>query len=514
MEVAVVVKIVLSLALVGGVGLFLRLYRALVAKPGQLRSALRKQGINGPPPAPLLGNILEIKKSRTATTKAPTCGAPPEHNCANALFPFFEKWQKKYGDIFMFSLGNTLILHVTEHDMVREITTCTSLDFGKPSYQAKERGALLGNGVLTSNGTHWAHQRKILAPELYMEKVKGMIKLVQESTMTLINSWNNIIEAKGGIADIKIDQHMRSFSGDVISKACFGRNYSSGEEIFFKLRALQEASSKKVLSTGIPGMRYLPTKSNREMWELEKEIKTLILKVVKERQEVGYEKDLLQTVLEGAKNGNLSQEALDSFIVDNCKNIYLAGYETTAVSAAWCLMLLAANPEWQERVRGEVLEVCRGQIPDADMIRKMKLLSMVINESLRLYPPVAIISREAFKGMKFGNISIPEGVNVWAFVCSLHTDPEVWGADSYQFNPNRFANGITGACKLPHLYMPFGVGPRVCLGQNLALVEMKILIALILANFSFTLSPTYIHSPALNLVIEPGNGVNLYVKKL
>ena len=75
----------------------------------------------------------------------------------------------------MFSLGNTLILHVTEHDMVREITTCTSLDFGKPSYQAKERGALLGNGVLTSNGTHWAHQRKILAPELYMEKVKVIL---------------------------------------------------------------------------------------------------------------------------------------------------------------------------------------------------------------------------------------------------------------------------------------------------------------------------------------------------
>ena len=97
-----------------------------------------------------------------------------------------------------------------------------------------------------------------------------MIKLVQESTMTLINSWNNIIEAKGGIADIKIDQHMRSFSGDVISKACFGRNYSSGEEIFFKLRALQEASSKKVLSTGIPGMRYDLFDEHRNREKLEK----------------------------------------------------------------------------------------------------------------------------------------------------------------------------------------------------------------------------------------------------
>ncbi|KAK3025842.1 hypothetical protein RJ639_041290 [Escallonia herrerae] len=508
------VKIFVSFAAVAFLGLVLRLYNALVKKPARLRSMLAEQGISGPPPTVILGNILEIKKSRGATAKPPMCGPPAEHNCANALFSFFEQWQKRYGEVFMFSLGNTQILHVTQPDMVKEITTCTSLDLGKPSYQAKERGALLGQGVLTSNGAHWAHQRKVIAPELYMDKVKGMYNLITESTMTLLDSWKNIIDAQGGIADIKIDQHMRSFSGDVISRACFGSNFSKGEEIFLKLRALQEESSKKVLATGIPGMRYLPTKSNREQWSLEKEIRTLILQVVKERNEAKHEKDLLQSVLEGAKNSDLSQDAINSFIVDNCKNIYLAGYETTAVSATWCLMLLASNPEWQARVRAEALEVCKGQVPNADMVRKMKQLTMVINESLRLYPPVAVVSREAFKDMKFGNINIPEGVNLWTFVLTIHTDPEIWGEDAYQFNPDRFANGITGACKLPHLYMPFGVGPRVCLGQNLALVELKILISLIVSNFSFSLSPTYIHSPSLNLVIEPQHGVNLYLKKL
>lgn len=118
--------------------------------------------------------------------------------------------------------------------------------------------------------------------------------------------------------------------------------------------------------------RHLPTKSNREAWALEKEAATLILQVVKERQTAGYEKDLLQMILEGAKNSDLSQEATDRFIVDNCKNIYLAGYETTAVTATWCLMLLASNQEWQERVRAEVLQVCEGRIPDADMLLKMK----------------------------------------------------------------------------------------------------------------------------------------------
>lgn len=83
-----------------------------------------------------------------------------------------------------------------------------------------------------------------------------MINLIQDSTIALLNSWKNIVEAEGGLADIKIDQYMRSFSGDVISRACFGSNYSKGEEIFLRLRALQEAASKKILATGIPGMRY------------------------------------------------------------------------------------------------------------------------------------------------------------------------------------------------------------------------------------------------------------------
>ena len=118
--------------------------------------------------------------------------------------------------------------------------------------------------------------------------------------------------------------------------------------------------------------RYLPTKTNREAWALEREVRNLILQVVKDRKENVHEKDLLQMVLEGAKDSDLSQEDTDSFIVDNCKNVYLAGFETTAVAATWSLMLLASNQEWQSRVRAEVLEICQGKIPDSYMLRQMK----------------------------------------------------------------------------------------------------------------------------------------------
>ena len=141
-------------------------------------------------------------------------------------------------------------------------------------------------------------------------------------------------------------------------------------------------------------------------------------------------------------------------------------------------------------------------------------LTMVIHETLRLYPPATVISREAFKDMKFGDVDVPKGSNVWTMVSMLHTDPKVWGDDSYNFKPDRFANGVSGACKFPYLYMPFGVGPRVCIGQHLAMIELKTLLALILSNFSFSLSPNYRHSPTITLIIEPKLGVDLLVNKL
>lgn len=125
--------------------------------------------------------------------------------------------------------------------------------------------------------------------------------------------------------------------------------------------------------------RYLPTRTNRRAWKLKKEVRSLILKVVKERQDSGHDKDLLQTILEVAKENDLSQEEIDHFIVDNCKNIYVAGHDTTSCTSTWCLMLLASNPEWQHRVRTEILEICGGRTPTADMLHKMKQVTSYIS---------------------------------------------------------------------------------------------------------------------------------------
>nr|CAB3462893.1 unnamed protein product [Digitaria exilis] len=439
--------------------LFSYLCTSLWLRPARLRRKLRSQGVKGPKPSFLFGNIPEMRKiqKQLVGSEQEQEGAKDgfSSNYVATLFPYFLHWSRVY-----------------DPDMVKEIANCKSLDIGKPLYLQKELGALLGMGILTSNGDLWAHQRKVIAPEFFMEKVKGMVHLMIEAANRMLISWENKVEKEGGSAEMVVDESLRSFSADVISRASFGSNFSEGKEIFNKIRQLQKAMAKQNMLIGVPGSRY------------------------------------------GAKADPFSSCTPEDFIVDNCKNIYFAGHETTSTTAAWCLMLLASHPKWQSCARAEVLDVCQGNTLNADMLKKLKTVTMVIQETFRLYPPAAFVTREALNDIKLGSLNIPKGTNIRIPIALAHRDPAIWGPSSDRFDPARFANGIAGACKPPHMYMPFGVGTRTCAGQNLAMVELKVVLSLVLSRFEFALSPKYVHCPAFRLTIEPGNGMPLILKKL
>ncbi|KAJ1439574.1 Cytochrome P450 [Sesbania bispinosa] len=472
MEMVSTVQVVFGVVLV----LLIHVLNVLVLKPRSLRAKLLRQGIHGPSPHFYLGPL------------------------------------------YLFSTGNIQWLMVADIEIVKEIIMNTSLVLGKPSYHSKDLGPLLGRGILSSSGLIWAHQRKIIAPELYLDKVKAMIHLIVDSTKITLRSWETKLESKGAVSEIKVDDDLRSLSADIISRACFGSNYIEGKDIFTKLRDLQKLLSH--IYAGIPGLRYLPNKRNRQVWRLEKEINSKISKLIKQRMEESCEEDLLQMILEGAKNyedsdGFFSNSiSRDTFIIDNCKNMFFAGHETTAITSSWCLMLLAINQDWQDCVRAEVLEVCGNGEIDANMLRGMKTLTMVIQETLRLYPTGAYVVRTAYEDINLKGILIPKGMNIQIPITVLQHDPELWGPDVHKFNPERFANGVLGACKIPQAYMPFGIGARVCVGQHLAMTELKVILSLILLKFRFSLSSSYCHSPAFHLVIEPGQGVVLNMTRI
>ncbi|KAL3834720.1 hypothetical protein ACJIZ3_009456 [Penstemon smallii] len=517
--------LLLPLGLLLLLGLALYFFKIFWLNPWRIRRNLESQGIKGPKPSFLYGNALEMQKIQafSAMKKSGTSGINGEfvaHDYTSTLFPYFEQWRKEYGTIYTYSTGNKQHLYINHPEVVKEMSNCISSELGKPSYITKRLAPMLGNGILRSNGHMWARQRKVVAPEFFMDKVKGMAVLMLESAESLSSKWERCIEeSEGGkIAEIKAEEDLRSVTADVISKACFGSSYVEGKQIFSKLRTLQELITNQAFLFGSNAFGLVPNGQQRKIENLEKEIESLIWEAAKERdKECNNEenRDLLQLIMEGAINNNVGDEdSPKRFIVDNCKNIYFAGHESTAIAASWCLMLLALHPQWQARIRAELAQVFgpTGKL-DPDSLHKLKTVTMVIQEVLRLYPPAAFVSREALQDTQIGHIVVPKGVCLWTLIPTLHRDLNVWGPDVNEFNPERFANGISNACKVPQVYIPFGLGPRLCLGRNFALIQLKIVVAVIVSKFSFSLSPKYRHSPAYRMIVEPGQGVQLLIQR-
>ncbi|XP_039113967.1 cytochrome P450 714B3-like isoform X4 [Dioscorea cayenensis subsp. rotundata] len=458
---------IFSSILIGFSFMALYLYYIIWMRPEGIRRKMKQLGISGPPPSSFFsGNMEDIKKFMLEK-ESPRGTITHDYS----VFPHFDHWIKDYGPVFVFTMGNMPIMH--------------------------------------ANGETWSHQKRIIAPEFYLNK--GMLDLMVDSASSLLKLWESRME-DGGV-EMEVYEDLRNFSADVISRACFGSDYLKGEEIFSKLRALEEALSKPNLLAEITGFRFIPSKSNKEILKLEREVNSLILEMVEGRK-ASEEKNLLQAILESAKEGftALNKKA-KKFIVDSCKNIYFAGHETTAVAASWCLLMLALHPEWQDLVHAEVTEVCDVLSLDMQSLQKMKILTMVIQETLRLYPPGLLITRESLKDMKIGELQIPKGLGIYIPVPTLHRDPDIWGPEALIFSPERFAHGVTSACGIPQAYIPFGVGTRTCLGQHFAMLELKIVLSHILARFSVSVSQNYHHSPVSRLMLKPEFGIKLIVKK-
>ncbi|KAK7266929.1 hypothetical protein RIF29_19590 [Crotalaria pallida] len=535
------------------------LCKKLWLQPRRIRSILQKQGISGPKPSFPLGNISEMLRIQ----HQPPGSVDDLNKWVYSLFPYFCTWMQRYDStinvlisrgalfyeiilfhgsgfgsspIYMYSTGIKQHLFVASSELIKELNLYTSLDIGRPTHLTESLKPLLGSsGILSINGQKWAFQRNLIAPEFFISKIKNMVDLMEETAMAIVRKWESCItESEGGIAEIVVDIDLKVFTGDIISKACFGSSYAQGMQIFAKLNALLAILGRPSNLFGFLNLRYLPTKENREIWKLEKEVETLIMKIIHDREAENqngingnHQKDLLQILLEGLANATTSnsngkgslkpkKEEMYQLLIDICKNFYFAGADTSASSVTWTLMLLALHPEWQQRVRSEIVESFGNSLSfnDIDKLQKLKALNMVIQESLRLYGPAVITLREALADVKLGEFILPKGINLWLFQPAFHRDPDNWGPDACEFKPERFAGGVSGACKYPQAFAPFGFGNRICLGQNFSMIEMKVVLCLLLSNFSFAPSPNYQHCPDYKIVLMPKYGMKLLVSKV
>ncbi|KAF2592361.1 hypothetical protein F2Q70_00042625 [Brassica cretica] len=397
------------------------------------------------------------------------------------------------GRTFFSWRGTIPSITITDPEQIKEVFNKV-YDFPKPHTFPLTN--LIISGLFSYDGDKWAKHRRIINPAFHLEKIKNMVPVFHQSCNEVVDKWDKMVSDKGSSCEVDVWPGLMSITEDVISRTAFGSSYKEGQRIFELQTELAQLIIQAFRKSYIPGYRYLPTKDNRRIKAAAKETHDILRGLVNKRlraREAGEapNEDLLGILLESnlgqAKGNGMS---IDD-VIEECKLFYFAGQETTSVLLVWTMILLSQHQDWQARAREEVKQVFGDKEPNTEGLNHLKIMTMIINEVIRLYPPVTQLSRTIHKEMKLGDLTLPGGVQINLPIMLVQRETQLWGNDAAEFKPERFEDGVSKATKSQVSFFPFAWGPRICIGQNFALLEAKMAMALILQRFSFELSPTY-----------------------
>ncbi|CAO2204081.1 unnamed protein product [Urochloa humidicola] len=485
--------------------------------PRRLDRALRAQGLRGTKYRLFTGDVREnARRNRAARSKPLPLGC---HDIIPRVQPLFHDLVKENGKLSFSWFGPTPRMMIPYPELVREVLSNKFGHFGKP--KTSRVGKLLSNGLFNHEGEKWAKHRRILNPAFHHEKIKRMLPIFSTCSLEMITRWENSMSPEGS-SEIDVWPEFQNLTGDAISRTAFGSSYEEGRRIFQLQEELAERVMQSFQTLFVPGYWFLPTKNNRRMRRISREINELLRGIIEKRDKTNKNgetnnDDLLGLLVESnmrESNGKVNLGMTTEDIIGECKLFYFAGMETTSVLLTWTIILLSMHPEWQDLAREEVLNYFGKARPDFDSMSRLKIVTMILYEVLRLYPPVIFLTRRTYKEMELGGIKYPSGINLMLPLLFIHHDPTIWGKDASEFNPKRFAEGISNATKYQTAFFPFGWGPRICIGQSFALLEAKMALCTILQRFSFELSPSYSHAPYTVITLHPEHGAQINLKKL
>ncbi len=406
------------------------------------------------------------------------------------------------------STGRAPRAWVTSPSMIKSVLLDQRDTFQK-LMQIRLLGPMLGKGILTSQGAQWKWQRQASAPMFRPQELGAFVPAFARAAQGALERWRR--EPPGSVRGI--DDEMTHVTFDVVRSTLLrSSDPSLAPAIQRSIAAMQSTGAWEILIAALNLPSWLPRPGMLSGRKAVITMRGAVAAMLRERRGASDASDASQDLMNrliAARDPETGQSMGDEQLVDNLLTFYLAGHETTAKALTWTLYLLARSPEWSAALEEEIARVTGGAPLAAGHIEALVLVQQVVKEAMRLYPPVPMMSRQAVADTELEGRPIKRGTSVLMPIYVIHRHRKRW-ENPDAFDPARFAPENEG--RVPrYQYMPFGAGPRICIGMSFALIEATAILATLLPRARFETVAGYEPTPVARVTLIPKGGMPLKV---
>ncbi|HLV97486.1 MAG TPA: cytochrome P450 [Ktedonobacterales bacterium] len=453
-----------------------------------------------------------------SNTHVSTSHKSPPHLSSHALLGSASPMQRdplgfllstrRYGEVvgmrFVFSPAY-LLYHP---DAVKHVLQEHHFNYNKDLFTYRVVRPVLGDGLFTNDGASWLHQRRLIQPAFHRKRLATYATLMTEATDAMLECWQ-AREASAGPLDMA--EEMMRLTLRIVGQALFSLDLSQetstvGQAVTTLVKLLGDYVYAPFPPLGIP------TSRNRHMHAAIHALDTVVAGIIKERRERESDMGDLLSMLLSARDEETGEGMSDQQARDEVMTLLLAGHETTANALTWTWFLLSEHPEVENRLHAELADVLGGCLPTVEHLPRLTYTAMVLQETLRLYPPVWVLSRKALADDELGGYAIPQGSMVILSPYATHRHPTFWEQPEV-FDPERFTPERVAA-RHHYAYFPFGGGPRLCIGSNFALMEAQLVLATVAQRYRLRLAPGHLVVPEAKLTLRPRSGMPMMVQHI
>lgn len=423
-------------------------------------------------------------------------------------FDFMFSSRDMYGDILYYRIALWSVYRLGHPDFAQHILQDNHRNYNKQSIDYKLLRRVSGNGLISSEGEFWLRQRRLMQPLFHRKRINALGSVMTEATERMLTRWP--AEIRNG-EPFDVTEAMTGLTMDIVSRALFSLDI--GETAVSFSRAFSDVNeylgSLDPLFAIAP---WLPTPGLNKYRAGMAELNRIIYGLIDERRANPlHGNDDMLTLLIEAQDEETGEQMTDEQIRDETITLLIAGHETTANALAWTWYLLAQHPELREELERELEGVLAGRVPTMADMPQLVYTDKVIKESMRRYPPAWFISRTTIDWDELAGYPIPPKSFLSISTYLIHHHPDFW-PEPFTFDPERFTPEQEKA-RPRYAYLPFGGGPRMCIGNHFAMTEAILLLATIAQHYRLDLSPGQEVIPEPLITLRPKGGLPMLVTR-